>query len=189
MAEAVSFKDRLAAFKDGLTGLREAVLVGLLLIVLFAPGSVAQWLRASQLSKVSLFGFSVDAREEVAKARDQTADVTRALADLETRARDAERQVAQLQSALAAAAATPVPMPTRAPAGSGIDAPAAPPAVTTTPAELSALNAQVERLSVNLARTRVLAGDARIDAQKTLSAQDRLLDTITREEKAALPRN
>ncbi len=89
----VMLKDRVAIFKDAFAGIREAMLVVLLLVLIIDPGIVARWLNASPFGKVGVFGLTLEQKEKAAQTSVATGQ---SIAQLTNRASAAEEQVAKL---------------------------------------------------------------------------------------------
>lgn len=147
----MAFKETIAVIKDSATGLREALLVILLLVLLVDPPRLARWLDHSNLDKVGIFGISFETKKAVAESRTQTLDVANKLQQLQTRATDAETRAKELQAALDKVVAA-------APAGA-------------VPASLAAAKEQVDRLASDAAQT----------VQLTQAAQQQTTQAIARQ--------
>jgi hypothetical protein len=206
----VTAKDMIAIIKDSAAGLREVLLVALLLVLLFNPPVITGWLASSGLDKFSAFGFSVETRKAAEASREQNLAVANNLQAVEARARAAEQNVERLQAALErtlagaetgasmlpaaaspSASARPAADPVAQVAQPAISSspPATPPATAAAdPAlrrQLKELSAQVDSLAADLGSTRAAAQRAQAQTRAAVVTQSRIVEraggTIRRE--------
>lgn len=180
----IPFKDLIVLIKDSAAGLREVLLVALLLVLLFNPPIITGWLASSGLDKFSAFGFSVETRKAAEASRNQNLAVANNLQAVELRARLAEQKLEQMKVALAGALATSQNQLPQLPPERGRDsADAQPPTPTSVPPQppvlsqqLRQLSAQVDALAGDLGRTRMAAQRAQVQTRAAVVKQAAIIE-------------